>query len=386
MKYLVTGGAGFIGSKLVTALVEMGAEVVVIDNFNYQIHGEVKADSGIFKFLRENTQLHSCDMGELSDLSAVSNIDYVFHLASETGTGQSMYEHGKYIAVNVSAFTKILDEVIQNSANLKGVFVAGSRSIYGEGMYLNPDDGSILSGVMVPKRSQKMLQNGEFDLFARGSSGPKLVPIATSESALPEPLSLYASTKLIQENVAANLCSLRNIPVHCLRFQNVYGPGQSLKNPYTGIVSIFLNNIRNGIVSNIFEDGGSKRDFIFVDDLVRILLKCVEINHSFTSNLGSGTATTVLEVYNALAMSFDLESRGLFSVTGDYRVGDIRNNYADMSQFNSIFPDQQFISVADGLKIFVEWAMSQPAELSSYQNSLLEAKKEGVMWSKDQLQ
>lgn len=382
MKILVSGGAGFIGLKLVKTLVERGHDVIVIDNFSDQVHGKDSVMLQARSYLECNTQLYACDMGDFCNRDVLSDVDYFYHLASETGTGQSMYELDRYLNVNVTQFARLLGQVLTLASNLGGVFVAGSRSIYGEGMYRHSSSGKVLSGASVPRRSITDLQEGKFDVGS--DEQDLLLPIATTELALPDPLSIYASTKITQEMVAKNLCAVHQVPLHCLRFQNVYGPGQSLKNPYTGIVSIFLNNLRNGIVSNIFEDGKARRDFVYVEDLVNILSQCPDYKTSFTLNLGSSVATTVLEVFQALADSIGVDSEAQYRISGDFRIGDIRCNFADMNSFFEVFPRQKFTELAIGIGEFSKWALAQPPEPSAYERSLTEAKERGVMYSREQ--
>jgi dTDP-L-rhamnose 4-epimerase len=382
MKILVSGGAGFIGLKLVKTLVESGHDVIVIDNFSDQVHGKDSIVLEAHSYLNANTDLYACDMGDFCEHDVLSGVDYFYHLASETGTGQSMYELDRYLNVNVTQFATLLGQVLTSASNLSGVFVAGSRSIYGEGMYRHSRSGQVLSGTSVPRRLITHLQQGRFDVDPDEQN--PLLPIATTELALPDPLSIYASTKISQEMIAKNLCAVHQVPVHCLRFQNVYGPGQSLKNPYTGIVSIFLNNLRNGIASNIFEDGKARRDFVYVEDLVKILTQCPDYKTSFTLNLGSGVATTVLEVFKALANAIGVDSEAQYRISGDFRVGDVRCNFADMNSFFEVFPRYKFTDLAIGVGEFTKWALGQAPEPSAYERSLTEAKERGVMYSSEQ--
>lgn len=349
-KVLITGGAGFIGTHLYKRLLDLGAEVTIFDNLSPQIHGEDASftDSRV-TFIE----------GDVTDGKAVREaligMDFIFHLAAETGTGQSMYEVKKYVQVNdigTSALLEGLSEVGEKHAH---VILASSRSIYGEGAYLSKD-----GGLYHPlSRNYKQLVSGQWELL--DDYGCPLSPTATPVSLAPKPGSVYAATKYSQEMLVSVVCAAKDFSCSILRFQNVYGEGQSLRNPYTGIISIFYNRLRQGLSVNIFEDGHETRDFVHVSDVVDALVASANSKVTGTcvvANVGSGQATSVLSLAHLIKESSGLD--GHVKVTGDFRVGDIRHCYADISCAQGAFGYQPKIELSVGLKRFIDWASTEP--------------------------
>jgi dTDP-L-rhamnose 4-epimerase len=220
-------------------------------------------------------------------------------------------------------------------------------------------------------------------VFEPQKDGKSLQVIATKESAPFKPQSVYGITKQVQEQLVLNVCGSINIPAVALRFQNVYGPGQSLKNPYTGILSIFSTLIHNQNPINIFEDGLESRDFVYIDDVVNSIVVSLESDkaNGKSYNVGTGEATNVIEVAEALQELYGKQVPT--QVTGNYRKGDIRHNFADMSLIKHDLDYEAKIDFKTGLKYFTDWVSSQTIEASQYEKSIEEMKAKGIMKSKN---
>jgi len=373
---LITGGAGFIGSNLVTALHAKGHAITVLDNLSEQIHGVDPETSPLFMSIRDRVRfLHGsvCDRATME--SALAGQEIVVHLAAETGTGQSMYMVDHYTHVNIQATAMMLDILgTRKDHGVKRLVVASSRSIYGEGKYLNAEGLSIYP----EHRNEADMQVGRFDLYDPKAKQP-LTLVATDEDSLIHPSSVYGITKQVQEQLVMTVCPLLGIEPVALRYQNVYGPGQSLSNPYTGILSIFSNLIMQGRTINIFEDGLESRDFVFIDDVVDATVRAMEHSkapgHVF--NVGSGVQTTVLTVVEHLLKAFGAETPT--KITGNFRLGDIRHNFADLAKISSFLGFMPSVDFAEGIRRFASWAATQGPKSSDYERSLAEMKERGLM-------
>ena len=371
---LITGGAGFIGSNLTQKLVEKGFKVTVLDNLSKQIHGE-NQNSALYLSIKNITTFIHGDVCNKSDWKkALRNQDAVIHLAAETGTGQSMYEISRYNEVNILGTTHLLDILANENHSIKKMIIASSRSIYGEGKYLCKNDG-----VVYPNQRQNIdLAKEKFNLICNKCSEP-LQLLATDENSKVHPSSIYGITKQQQEQMILLMGKALNIPAVALRYQNVYGPGQSLNNPYTGILSIFSTRLLNGNDIDIYEDGQESRDFVFIDDVVSatiLALEKTEANNQIF-NVGSGIATSVSEVANLLKSLYNSDVK--ISVSGKYRLGDIRHNYADLSKIKNALgfsPKYDFLS---GITSFVNWVKTQEVMEDKYEISIHELESKGLI-------
>lgn len=372
-KILITGGAGFIGSRLSNCLIDKGYEIVVLDSLSKQIHGENPDESELYLSIKDKVHFIKGDVRNVEDWkNALQDCDAVIHLAAETGTGQSMYEVNKYVDVNINATSLFLDLLVNENHKVRKVIVASSRAVYGEGSYIDAMGNTIYPDA----RLEVDMDRGVFEPQKDGKS---LQVIATKESAPFKPQSVYGITKQVQEQLVLNVCGSIDIPAVALRFQNVYGPGQSLKNPYTGILSIFSTLIHNQNPINIFEDGLESRDFVYIDDVVNSIVVSLESDkaNGKSYNVGTGFATNVIEVAEALQ---DLYGKKVpTKVTGNYRKGDIRHNFADMSLINFDLNYKAKIDFKTGLKNFTDWVSSQTIEDSQYEKSIEEMKSKGIM-------
>ena len=373
---LITGGAGFIGSSLTLTLIEKGYSVTILDNLSEQIHGQNPNDSELFRRIKDKVNFIKGDVTNKVDwLKALKGQDVVVHLAAETGTGQSMYEIEKYVDVNVRG-TGIFLDILANDSNhsIKKIIIASSRSIYGEGKY-----ECVEHGIVYPKeRQEKDMLLGDFAVKCPICNiNAALKP--TDEVSKIHPSSIYGLTKQAQEEMCLIVGKSLNIPVVAFRYQNVYGPGQSLSNPYTGILSIFSTRMMNDNGINIFEDGKESRDFVYVQDVVDATVLGIEKEEANFNiyNVGSGVQTSVLDVVKHLINSY--KSNVNYTISGNFRLGDIRDNYADLTKITADLGFRAKVSFEDGIKLFCEWVKSQKVNEDSYNVSFEEMKNKGLL-------
>jgi len=373
MKVLITGGAGFIGQHVTRLLLRRDISVTILDNYLPQVHGEagqLPVDlAGEVRSVRGDV----ADPVAIKD--ALQGVDRILHLAAETGTGQSMYEIGRYARTNLEGTAQLFDYLAKTpSRNIDRIVVASSRAIYGEGAYKCEREG-----VVYPQsRDSADKQLGRFDPLCPVCKGACMA-IATPESAPPQPSSFYGLTKLTQEQMVLLFGQVLRIPSIALRYQNVYGPGQSLQNPYTGILAIFSNLARVGQPIRVFEDGMESRDFVYIDDVVAAtvtaLLAPMEGYHSV--NVGSDERITVLQVAEQIAAHF--ESRSKVQVTGAFREGDIRHGFADLTCAKQLLGYYPAWAFRDGLEHFLNWAEQFAPSTEGYEHSLAEMRERGLL-------
>jgi dTDP-L-rhamnose 4-epimerase len=373
MKILITGGAGFIGSNLALKLIGLGHEITVLDNLSLQIHGdETKKSSSLFISIKDKVNfIHGTVTSEDDWKQALDGQDIVVHLAAETGTGQSMYEIEKYVDVNITGTAILLNILTNQKHNVKKVVVASSRSIYGEGKYRLKDGGIVYPG----QRSAIDMNQGDFEVKYNGEN-VTLMP--TDEDSKIHPSSVYGITKQNQEQMIMTVCQSIGVAPVAFRYQNVYGPGQSLKNPYTGILSIFSTQIKNKNGINIFEDGKESRDFVYIDDVVNATILGIEKDEANNEvfNVGTGVPVDVLTVADTLVKNYKTNTP--VNISGNYRLGDIRHNYADIGKIRSKLGFEPLYSFEKGIKQFTNWVNGQPIEADNYQRSIDEMKAKGL--------
>lgn len=371
---LITGGAGFIGSNLALKLIEKGYQVTVLDNLSPQIHGDNPTEtSTLYLSIKDKVKfIHGTVTSKTDWEEALKDQDAIVHYAAETGTGQSMYEVEKYVNVNINGTALMLDLLVNGSYGVKKVVVASSRSIYGEGKYISKE----LGAVYPTQRESIHMDQGDFEVKYPNSSALTLV--GTDEESKIHPSSVYGITKQNQEQMVLTVCPTLGIAGVAFRYQNVYGPGQSLKNPYTGILSIFSTQIKNGNNINIFEDGLESRDFVYIDDVVDATILGLEKEEANNQvfNVGTGVATNVLTVANELVKNYGVDVS--INVSGNYRLGDIRHNYADLTKINTLLGFNPKVSFEGGLKKFAEWVNTQEVQEDKYQKSIEEMKAKGL--------
>lgn len=344
MNILVTGGFGFIGSNLCNRLLAEKHSVSVIDRLSSQVHGLRPFQSEILSVLKDKVNLAIDDVSEYFTWSKFFNeeFDSIICLAAETGTGQSMFESFKYCNTNIGSIALLNDLIVSGKIKTKQVILASSRAVYGEAELDNDYN-----------------------------------PIAVKEGDKLAPHSIYAITKLTQEQILFS--GFGSVPTCALRFQNVYGPGQSLKNPYTGIISIFSTAIKNNKNIQVFDDGMMSRDFIFIDDVVNSII--LTIGNPQTNgeiyNVGSGTRTTVLEVAETLKEKF--KSNIKINITREKMKGDIRHNFANISKIKTLGFEPK-INFDQGVIKFIDWVNSkQKLDYNNYESSIEEMRTKGIL-------
>jgi dTDP-L-rhamnose 4-epimerase len=370
-KVLITGGAGFIGSHLAKKLHEKGYEVFLVDNLSLQIHGHRNYfEDGL-------TKVATCILGNIESSQVWSSLpdqfDFIYHLASETGTGQSMYSLSHYASVNVLGTALLMEYVAKSRLKPKKIILSSTRAVYGEGAYACENHGQIFP----EGRKLQDLTAGKFEPLCPFCGSP-LILEKTKENGSLKPKSIYGITKLCQEQMIMESARSFSIPCVTLRFQNVYGPGQSLFNPYTGILSIFSTRIRQGKPLSIFEDGKESRDFVFIDDVVRSLILSLEKEEANDQifNIGSGEKHTVLDVARLLQEKLDLYTK--IEITGNFRLGDIRHNVADISKAQALLGFDHETNLSGGLGRFASWVLSQPIPEDHSDLALQEMKERGL--------
>jgi NAD-dependent epimerase/dehydratase len=376
-KILITGGAGFIGSNLALALIKRGHQVTVLDNLSEQIHGKnPEKTSPLYLSIKDKVQFIKGTVACRETLQkAIANNTVIVHLAAETGTGQSMYEIQHYTDVNIGATALLLDILTNEKHLVKKVVVASSRAIYGEGKYYNKTKNTFVYPL---QRTDNDMQKGDFEVKDPQNHSDVLELVATTEDAIIHPTSVYGITKQVQEQLVMTVCPTIGIAGVAFRYQNVYGPGQSLKNPYTGILSIFSTQIKNGNGINIFEDGKETRDFVFISDVVDATVLGIEKEtaNNQVFNVGTGVATDVITVATELSNNYGIQVP--ITISGNYRLGDIRHNYADITKARQLLGFEPKISFKEGLKQFTDWVNTQEIEEDKYQQSIDEMKAKGL--------
>ena len=352
----ITGGAGFIGLKLCKHLLNTHSKVkiFIFDNLHRQVHG----DDAKFNPTHENIHFIRGDVQDAKQLDTAieqAKPQIIFHLAAETGTGQSYDEPVRYCSVNVGGTANLI-EAIRKVGTVKKVILAGSRAVYGEGAYQDAT-GRVYGGL--PRTSEEMAK-GNFEVqIPQGAQAP-FVAVASNSDLPPAPASVYASTKLMQEYLLTQAAENSDWNCSILRFQNVYGAGQSLNNPYTGVLSIFAKKLMNGESLAIFEDGNIARDFVYADDVVRALTLLLQsdLKNGEIIDIGFGEPSTILEVSSILSSLLNMDPQKNL-VTGQFRAGDIRYACADISKAKKLLGWQPEISISEGLNRLVEWVKVQ---------------------------
>ena len=374
-RILITGGAGFIGSNLALALHARGHSVTVLDNLAPQIHGSDPSASPLYRSIKGKLQFIRGDVTSRDDwLKVLPNADLVVHLAAETGTGQSMYAIQHYTDVNIGGTALLLDLIANGEFPVKRMVVASSRAVVGEGKYDCPEHGTCFPDA-----------RSDADMAARRFEprcpvcGADLKMLPTDEDSALRPSSVYGVTKLTQEQMMLAVGKALGISSIAYRYQNVYGPGQSLTNPYTGILSILSTRIRNGSPINIFEDGRESRDFVYIDDVVAATVLGIEFPEPITQvfNVGSGIATDVLSVAHSLRNL--LGSSSEIFVSGQYRAGDIRHNVADLTRISRVLGYRPSVPFTEGLGRFAAWVRGETMPQDRYEDSLAELQAKGLL-------
>jgi dTDP-L-rhamnose 4-epimerase len=349
---LITGGAGFIGSHLADELLGRGYRIRALDNLSPQVHG---ADAVLPDYLDPEVELVVGDVRDADTVRrALDGVDAVYHFAAMVGVGQSMYEIVNYTSVNNLGTSVLLEELVKKP--VERLVVASSMSLYGEGLYRAPD-GSLIHGT---ERPLEQMKNRDWEM--RNEKGEILEPVPTPEWKQPSLSSVYALSKYDQERLCLMTGRAYNIPTVALRFFNVYGTRQALSNPYTGVLAIFGSRLLNGNAPVIYEDGNQMRDFISVKDIAQACRLALEVPEAAGEviNVGGGNTYSVRQVAEELMGVMGIT--GLEpEINGEFRAGDTRHCYADISRARAILGYEPKISFKDGLTELASWLEGQVA-------------------------
>jgi dTDP-L-rhamnose 4-epimerase len=353
MRVLITGGAGFIGSHVVDALLARGDKVRVLDSLDAQVH------DGIPHWLNPDAELVQGDIRDAHTVRrCLAGVEGLVHLAAAVGVGQSMYEIERYTSVNAIGAAVVLEEALAVRDRLEKMIVASSMSIYGEGAYRCVREDR---EVLVHLRHADRLEAHEWEPRCP-SCGASLEPIPTPETKPLQPGSIYAINKRDHEEMFLVCGSAYRIPTTALRFFNVYGPRQALSNPYTGVAAIFASRLLNDRAPVIFEDGNQSRDFVHVSDIATGVVLALEPGRGdgHALNLGTGTATTVRQVAAVLANELGVAVEP--EIRNDFRAGDIRHCIADIECARRELGYEPEVCFADGMRELSGWLAEQTAE------------------------
>jgi dTDP-L-rhamnose 4-epimerase len=342
-KVLITGGCGFIGRYVTEELLASGYQVRILDALIDQVHGDaaVTVPEGV-----EFIQGDVCDMAKVKQ--ALDGVDSVLHLAAEVGVGQSMYEIARYVGGNDLGTAVLLESMI--GLPIKRIVVASSMSVYGEGLYVS-DDGRRFGQV---RRRSARIKAGDWE--PQGPAGEMLTPAPTDEEKPVDLASIYALTKYFQERAVLIYGEAYGVDAVALRLFNVFGPGQALSNPYTGVLANFAARIANGQPPMIFEDGKQRRDFVHVRDVARAFRLALEKPHAsgHVINVGSGQSYSVAEVASMLAEAMGAPELGP-DIMHKARSGDIRNCFSDISKARELLGFEPIHRLENSLGELAEW-------------------------------
>ena len=351
---LVTGGAGFIGSHLVDGLLARGDRVLVLDNLLEQAHptGKPVNVSKEAEFL----------LGDVRDRAAVDQaldgVEVVYHLAGMVGNGQSMFDVRRYVDINATGTATLIEAMAARRDDVRRHVMASSMVVYGDGAYACPAHGPL--GKVLRKEAR--LAEALWEPICP-ACGEEVTALATAEDHTLDPTSTYGISKLTQEQLALVLGRTFGVPTVALRFLNVYGSRQALANPYTGVAAIMTTRLLNGKSPLIFEDGQQRRDLVHVRDVVSALIAAADAPEASCYqpvNIGTGRSNSILNIAQLLARTLGIELEPL--LPGEYRQGDIRHCFADVTRARELLGWQAQTRLEDGVHELAAWARGEPAE------------------------
>jgi len=367
---LVTGGAGFIGSFIVDELIERGYKVKIFDNLDPQVH----PGSHLPDYLNREAEFIQGDIRDYEKLAkAVRRVEVIFHYAASVGVTQSQYEIKRYVEVNIGGTANLLDILVNERHNIKKLIVAASMSSYGEGNYRCDKCGI----VRPPLRGKEQMEKRDWELYCPNCKS-KVEPVPTDEKARQNSNSIYAITKMAQEEMVLNIGKTYSIPSVALRLFNVYGPRQALSNPYTGVVAIFMSRIKNRRPPVIYEDGKQTRDFVSVHDIVQanmLALEKEEANYE-VFNVGSGVARSIRGIAETLAKLCQVDI--VPEITEKFRKGDVRHCFSDISKIKDKLEFKPAISFEEGMKELIEWS-DKESSVDKFEQAYGELKEKGLI-------
>jgi dTDP-L-rhamnose 4-epimerase len=372
---LITGGAGFIGSHLVDAALARGYQVTVFDNLSPQVHADAELDAeGWPTYLDPRAKRIKGDLIDADAFAAsLKGITHLAHLAASVGVGQSMTNIVDYTRNNVMTAAVMLEVLSTQPHSVERIVVASSMSIYGEGAYEIEATGEQVAPMV---RNHEQLADRKWDLSI---DGKPLVPIATTETKLLQPNSIYAVNKRDHEEMFIAVGRALTIPTVALRLFNTYGSRQALSNPYTGLAAIFISRLMNDQPPMIFEDGHQKRDFVHVQDVAEAFATVMDSDLAVWDafNVGSGNPKSVLEMAIALAalLKKDIEP----TILAKYRVGDIRNCFPDVSKMTSTFGFTARRDFEEGMNELISWVTSAKAPIDRTEKLMEQLKEQKLV-------
>jgi len=345
MNILITGGAGFVGSHTADKLLKEGHNVRILDNLEKQVHDGILPD-----YLNKECEFIKGDVRNKDDIKkSLKDIDYVYHFAARVGVGQSMYDVSEYASTNCIGTTNLFEEIIVSNLDVKKVVLASSMSIYGDGAY----SCSECSKNYFPKERNE----GKFDFHCQ-KCGEKLVSVPIKEDKMLFPASVYAISKMNQEQYSFLLGKTYDIPVVAFRYWNIYGTRQALSNPYTGVCAIFSSSLLNDNPPTIYEDGNQTRDFVHIKDIVEA--NYLALNDSIKSdffNIGSGHTVSIRDVARILAEKMKKDIKP--TISNKFRTGDVRHCVPDISKARKILRYDPHYSLDNGIEDLIDWVKLQ---------------------------
>ena len=369
---LVTGGAGYIGSHLVDALVAREYRVTVLDNLEPQVHR-----SGTWPSYA-NVEAEYV-RGDVRDRAVFEPLvlaaDAVVHFGAAVSVGQSMYQVDRYVDVNTRGTALLLDILVNSTHHVEKVLVASSIGVYGEGAYRCAAHGPVAPTI----RPAEQLSARDWEQRCPVCH-QHVVSVPTPEDKALYRDNIYSMTKYHQEEMVLLIGKTYSIPSVAPRFFNVYGPRQSLSNPYAGVAAIWLSRLLNGKQPVVFEDGGQLRDFVSIHDVVDCLVLMLETSGAdyLPVNVGSGETITILDIARRLngILGTSIEP----SITQQGRLFDIRHNTADISRAKTLLGFVPKVSLDDGFAELVEWARTTPDVATDFFDKALdELKQKGLL-------
>ncbi len=373
-KVLITGGAGFIGSHLADKLIEeKGYQVSILDSLEEQVHGKTDKPPS---YLNENSEFFRGSVTDYKKLEElVKQNEFIFHLASIVGVGQSMYQIEKYVDINIRGLANLYDILVNCEHNVKKVIITSSNTVYGEAK-----SQCNKCGVVFPKlRSLNQLKDKDWELNCP-TCRSKVKPLLIDENSPLNPSSIYAFSKQAQEKIGLIIGNTYGINTTLLRFFLVYGPRQSPSNPYTGVCSIFSTRAIYGKSPIIFEDGNQTRDFINVDDVCQALILAMKKNAANDEifNVGTGTPITIKEIAEIIINKINPKLKPLYSQ--QFRIGDIRHSVADISKIKNKLGFSPNVTFKEGIDDLIEWIKIRKKGIHEpSQKAMQELKEKGLL-------
>ncbi len=353
MNILVTGGAGFIGSFIVDTLIQRGHTVRIFDNLDPQIHHQGQRPA----YLNPEAEFIEGDVRDYDALAhAMRDANIIFHQAAAVGVGQSQYMIKHYVDVNTGGTANLLDILVNKKHRVQKLIVAASMSSYGEGKYHCEACGDVSPAL----RTEEQMASGDWELHCPHCQ-QAVLPCPTDERKVLASNSIYAISKKDQEEMCLTIGKAYDIPTVALRYFNVYGPRQSLSNPYTGVAAIFLSRIKNHNTPYVYEDGLQTRDFISVHDIVQANMLAMEkdaANYEMF-NVGTGSPISIKDIAIRLAALYGEDISPQVSHT--FRKGDVRYCYADIEKIKHILGFSPQVSFDTGMEELISWSYNQNA-------------------------